>query len=169
MVKTLDPESSMALVNNITKSMKIDPVTKTPSFPIGTQSALDDKAVFIKNIGENITAAGKFKADKKGGLIQTQSDLDTFNKLFGSYKDAKNTIYSVMNELGEMVARDNFYNQLLADSDRIAAAIKQGNPDVIKNQIGRPIFYKNYNDAVLGLPNQKIIQTPLKIKSRWFT
>jgi len=163
--KTLDPESSMALVNNITKSMKIDPVTKTPSFPIGTQSALDDKAVFIKNIGENITAAGKFKPDKKGGLIQTQSDLDTFNKLFGSYKDAKNTIYNVMNELGEMVARDKFYNQLLADSDRIAAAIKQGNPDVIKNQIGRPIFYRNYNDAVLGLPNQKIIQTPLKLRA----
>lgn len=160
--KTLDPESAMSLVNNMTKSIKMDPITKTPSFPIGTQSALDEKAVIIKNISENITAAGKFKPDKKGGLIQTKSDLEAFNNLFGSYKDAKNTIYNVMDELGEMVSRDKFYTDLLKGSDDIEKALKQGATNA---QVGRPIFYKTYNDAVLGLPNQKIISTPLKLKA----
>jgi hypothetical protein len=160
--KSLDPDSAMTLVNNMTKSMRIDPVTKTPSFPIGTQSALDDSAVFIKNIGENITAGGKFKPDKAGGLIQTKSDLEAFNNLFGSYKDAKTSIYNVMNELGEMVGRDKFYTELLQGSNNIKQALKNGATNA---QVGRPIFYKNYNDAVLGLPNQKIIQTPLKLKA----
>jgi hypothetical protein len=160
--KTLDPESAMSLVNNMTKSIKMDPITKTPSFPIGTQSALDEKAVIIKNISENITAAGKFTPDKKGGLIQTKSDLEAFNNLFGSYKDAKNTIYNVVNELGEMVSRDKFYTDLLKGSDDIEKALKQGATNA---QVGRPIFYKTYNDAVLGLPNQKIISTPLKLKA----
>ena len=54
---------------------------------------------------------------------------------------------------------------MLADINRIAAAIKQGNPDVIRGQIGRPIFFKNYNDAVVNLPNQEISKVPLSLKS----
>ena len=34
-------------------------------------------------MAENVTGAGKFKPDKKGGLIQTKSDFAAFNKLFG--------------------------------------------------------------------------------------
>ena len=78
----------MIVVNNILKR-----VTKTlyliHQFPIGSVNILDDKAVQIVNIGDNITAGGKFKATKDGGLIQTKSDLEAFKTLFGSYKDAK--------------------------------------------------------------------------------
>ena len=48
-----------------------------------------------------------------------------------------------------------------ATSERIAAAIKQGNPNIIRAEKGRPIFFKNYNDAVVNLPNQAISKTPL--------
>ena len=88
-------------------------------------------------------------------MIQKESDLTAFKKLFGEYRNAQKGIYAVASELGETIARDKFYQTLLDDSKRIAAAIKQGNPDVIKGQIGRPIFFKNYNDAVVNLPNQE--------------
>ena len=71
----------------------------------------------------------------------------------------------VASELGETIARDKFYQTLLDDSNKIAAAIKQTNPDVIKGQIGRHIFLKNYNDAVINLPNQEITKTPLSLKT----
>ena len=115
-------------------------------------------------MGKYITT-GKFKPDGKGGLIQTESDLNAFKKLFGEYRNAQKGIYNVASELGETIARDKFYQTLLDDSKRIAAAIKQGNPDVIRGQIGRPIFFKNYNDAVVNLPNQEIAKVPLSLKS----
>ena len=46
-------------------------------------------------------------------LYKRKSDLAAFNTLFGSYKNAKNTIYNVLTDLGEIVARDNFYTNLL--------------------------------------------------------
>ena len=49
--------------------------------------------------------------------IQTKSDLQAFNNLFGSYNDAKNTIYNGMTDLGEIVARDNFYTSLVKEND----------------------------------------------------
>ena len=49
--------------------------------------------------------------------------------------------------------------------NRIAKALKQGNPDILRGQIGRPIFFKNYNDAVVNLPNQEISKTPLSLKT----
>ena len=51
-------------------------------------SMLDDVSVQMKNIAKNIDG-GKFKADKKGGLIRTKSDLEAFKKLFGEYKNWK--------------------------------------------------------------------------------
>jgi len=127
-------------------------------------SALADKPVQRVNIGKYIST-GKFKGDGRGGLIQTTSDLAAFKKLFGEYKNAQNGIYNVMTELAETVGRDQFYTKLLDDSKRIAAAIKQGNPDIIRGQIGRPIFFKNYNDAVVQLPNQTISKIPLSLKT----
>jgi hypothetical protein len=62
---------------------------------------LDDKGVMMKNIGENVTAGGKFKPDGKGGLIQKESDLTAFKKLFGEYKNAKNIVYNVMGDLAQ--------------------------------------------------------------------
>ena len=56
---------------------------------------------------------GKFKPDGKGGLIQKESDLTAFKKLFGEYRNAQKGIYSVMTDLSETIARDKFYSQLL--------------------------------------------------------
>jgi hypothetical protein len=162
--KTLDDATANKLVNDITKNAYKDRTTKELLFDIGEQSALADSAVQRVNMGRYITT-GKFKPDGKGGLIQTESDLNAFKKLFGEYRDAQKGIYNVASELAETVARDNFYNQLLADSKRIAAALKQGNPDILRGQIGRPIFFRNYNDAVVNLPNQEISKVPLSLKS----
>jgi hypothetical protein len=162
--KSLDDATANKLVNDITKNAFRDRTTKELIFDIGEQSALADKAVQRVNMGKYITT-GKFKPDGRGGLIQKESDLTAFKKLFGEYRDAQKGIYNVASELAETVARDKFYTQLLADSNRIAAAIKQGNPDVIRGQIGRPIFFKNYNDAVVNLPNQEISKVPLSLKS----
>ena len=162
--KSLDDATANKLVNDITKNAFRDRTTKEVIFDIGEQSALADKAVQRVNMGKYITT-GKFKPDGRGGLIQKESDLTAFKKLFGEYRDAQKGIYNVASELAETVARDKFYTQLLADSNRIAAAIKQGNPDVIRGQIGRPIFFKNYNDAVVNLPNQEISKVPLSLKS----
>tara|TARA_B100001248_G_scaffold52528_2_gene34300 strand:+ start:1220 stop:5524 length:4305 start_codon:yes stop_codon:yes gene_type:complete len=147
-------DDAMIVVNNILKRVTKDPVTKTPNFPIGTANILDDAAVQIKNMSENVTGGGKFKADKIGGLIQTKSDLAAFNTLFGKYKNAKNTIFNVMTDLADIVSRDKFYTQLLNDSERL---LKEG---------GRPLFYKSYNEALKNLPYQEIIRAPLKLNTR---
>jgi hypothetical protein len=146
-------DDAMIVVNNILKRVTKNPVTNTPEFPIGSVNILDDKAIQIVNIGNNITAGGKFKATKEGGLIQTKSDLQAFNNLFGSYNDAKNTIYNVMTDLGEIVARDNFYTSLLKENDLL---LKSGE---------RALFYPSYNSALAKLPFQEISR-PLKLKTR---
>jgi len=152
--KGFSMDDAMIVVNNILKRVTKDPVTSAPQFPIGTANILDDQAVQIKSISENITAGGKFKADKVGGLIQTKSDLAAFNSLFGKYKNAKNTIYNVMTDLADIVSRDKFYSQLLADSEKLLA----------KGE--RPLFYKTYNEALKNLPYQEIIRRPLKLSTR---
>ena len=159
--KSLDKESAIKLVNNITKNAFKDKSTNSLVFDIGEQSALADKAVQTVNIGKYITT-GKFKPDGRGGLIQKESDLTAFKKLFGEYKNAQKGIYSVMTDLSEIIARDKFYTNLLRDSENIAKQLKAG---ADPGQIGRPIFFKNYNDAVLNLPNQTITRKPLNLKT----
>ena len=92
-------------------------------------------------MAENVTGGGKFKPDKKGGLIKSKSDFAAFNKLFGSYKDGRNIIASTMTDLGEIVGRDKFYNTLLA-GDKAAKA--RGEPGM---------FYKTYAAARSAMPN----------------
>ena len=162
--KSLDDVTANKLVNDLTKNAFKDKSTNALVFDIGEMSALADAPVQRVNIGKYITT-GKFKPDGVGGLIQKESDLTAFKKLFGEYRNAQKGIYNVASELAEVVSRDKFYTELLADSNRIAAALKQGNPDILKGQIGRPIFFKNYNDAVLNLPNQKIAKVPLSLKT----
>ena len=151
--KDFSIDDAMIVVNNILKRVTKNPVSNTPEFPIGSVNILDDQAVQIVNIGDNITAGGKFKATKDGGLIQTKSDLEAFKTLFGSYKDAKNTIYNVMTDLGEIVARDNFYTSLLKENDLL---LKKGE---------RALFYPSYNAALAKLPYQEISK-PLKLTTR---
>ena len=159
--RSLDKESAIKLVNNITKNAFKDKSTNALVFDIGDLGALSDKPVQVVNMGKYITT-GKFKPDGKGGLIQTKSDLQAFKNLFGEYKNAQKGIYSVMTELAETISRDKFYTNLLKDSENIAKQLKAG---ADPGQIGRPIFFKNYNDAVLNLPNQAITRQPLSLKT----
>jgi len=148
----IDKGRARDIVENIIKSVKINQIEKSPVFPLGKNGVLDDKGVMMKNIGENITGAGKFKPDGKGGLIQKESDLIAFKKLFGEYKNAKNVIYNVMGDLAQILGRDKFYNQLLIDSN---TAIKNG---------GRGIFRKSYDEALQAFPNKEIISSAKGLK-----
>ena len=160
--RTLDSETAVKLVNNITKNAFKDKSTNALVFDIGEESAFAAKPVQTINIGKYITS-GKFKPDGKGGLIQKESDLTAFKKLFGEYKNAQKGIYSVMTDLSEIIARDKFYTNLLKDSENIAKRLKAG---ADAGQIGRPIFFKSYNDAVINLPNQTITRQPLSLKTK---
>jgi hypothetical protein len=148
--KSMNLGDARLVVENILKNFEINPITKTPSFPLGRNNILDDSGVFMKNIGENITN-GKFKPDGKGGLIQNLNDLAAFRKLFGEYKDARNVIANVMSDLGGVLARDKFYNRLIKESDE---AIKTSGDNV-----GIGIVRNTYDEARLAFPNKKIIET----------
>ena len=147
--------NAMIVVNNILKRVTKNPVSNTPQFPIGSVNVLDDAAVQIVNIGDNITAGGKFKPSKDGGLIQKKTDLAAFNTLFGSYKNAKNTIYNVLSDLADIVSRDNFYTQLLKDNSALLA----------KGE--RALFYPTYNAALKKLPYQEVTEKGLKLTTRF--
>jgi len=159
--KTLDDETAMKLVNDITKNAFKDKATNSLVFDIGTLSALANKPVQRINIGKYITT-GKFKPDGQGGLIQTKSDLNAFKDLFGEYRDAQKGIYNVMSEMAEVISRDKFYSELLKSSDDIAKKLKAGGD---AGKIGRQIFFKDYNSALVNLPNQRITSTPLSLKT----
>ena len=152
--KNFSIDDAMIVVNNILKRVTKNPVSNTPQFPIGSVNVLDDAAVQIVNIGDNITAGGKFKPSKDGGLIQKKTDLAAFNTLFGSYKNAKNTIYNVLSDLADIVSRDNFYTQLLKDNSALLA----------KGE--RALFYPTYNAALKKLPYQEVTEKGLKLTTR---
>ena len=160
--RSLDSETAVKLVNNITKNAFKDKSTNALVFDIGEESAFAAKPVQTVNIGKYITS-GKFKPDGRGGLIQKESDLTAFKKLFGEYKNAQKGIYSVMTELSEIIARDKFYTNLLKDSQNIAKQLRAG---ADPGQIGRPIFFKRYNKAVTELPFQVITRQPLNLKTK---
>jgi hypothetical protein len=160
--RSLDNETAIKLVNNITKNAFKDKSTNALVFDIGEESAFAAKPVQTVNIGKYITS-GKFKPDGRGGLIQKESDLTAFKKLFGEYKNAQKGIYSVMTELSEIIARDKFYTNLLKDSQNIAKQLRAG---ADPGQIGRPIFFKRYNKAVTELPFQVITRQPLNLKTK---
>tara|TARA_Y100001938_G_scaffold90774_1_gene124414 strand:- start:639 stop:4832 length:4194 start_codon:yes stop_codon:yes gene_type:complete len=160
--RSLDSETAVKLVNNITKNAFKDKSTNALVFDIGEESAFAAKPVQTVNIGKYITS-GKFKPDGRGGLIQKESDLTAFKKLFGEYKNAQKGIYSVMTDLSEVIARDEFYTNLLKDSQNIAKQLRAG---ADPGQIGRPIFFKRYNKAVTELPFQVITRQPLNLKTK---
>jgi hypothetical protein len=111
---------------DIADNVSLNPITKTPEFVYPIQSIGADKATQIKNIAENITGGGKFKADKLGGLIQTKSDLEAFKKLFGAHQNAERVIVNTMEDLGGIAARDNFYNAIKEASDLLISQGKRG-------------------------------------------
>ena len=130
-------EAVLDIADNVSKN----PITKTPEFVYPVQSIGADKATHVKNIAENITGGGKFKPDKKGGLIQTKSDLEAFKKLFGANQNAERIIVNTMEDLGGIAARDNFYN-----------AMKEAS-DLLLSQGKRALVYPNRLDAIKAFKN----------------
>lgn len=150
------PGTAEIQVDNILKNVSKNPITKTPQFTYSVKNVLSDAQTQVKNIADNITGAGKFKADGKGGLIQTKSDLAAFRKLFGEYKDYANVVTKTMADMASIVGRDQFYNAIKAGSD---ALVKQGK---------RPIVTKTYNEALVQFPYRtpktEIITSPQGLK-----
>jgi len=132
-------EAVLDIADNVSKN----PITKTPEFVYPVQSIGSDKATHVKNIAENITGGGKFKADKAGGLIQTKSDLEAFKKMFGANQNAERIIVNTMEDLGGIAARDNFYNAMREASDLL---VSQGK---------RALVYPNRLDAIKAFKNAK--------------
>jgi hypothetical protein len=162
--KTLKKDDARLIVKDIVKNVELDPQTFSPIFRFEASDIAKDKALITKNIAENITGGGKFKPDKKGGLIQTKSDLAAFKSLFGEFKNANSIISNVTTDLAEIAARDRFYNVIKQGSD---AAIKRG-------EIG--IVYPTYNSArkAFGLDTEIVdasrgLQLPQKIGEQAYT
>ena len=139
--KNYNIDDAMMEVDSILETARRSKITKAPEFIFTPKSALADSGTQLKNMAENITGGGKFKPDKKGGLIKTKSDFAAFNKLFGSYKDGRNVIINTMTDLGEILGRDKFYNSLKA-GDKAAKA--RGEPGM---------FFKTYAAARSAMPN----------------
>ena len=162
--KVLKKEDAQLIVQDIVKNVELDPQTFSPIFRFEASDIAKDRALITKNISENITGGGKFKPDKKGGLIQTKSDLAAFKSLFGEFKNANSIIANVTTDLAEIASRDRFYN-----------VIKQGSDDLIKKgEIG--IVYPTYNSArkAFGLDAELVdasrgLQLPQKLGEQAYT
>jgi len=162
--KTLSPDDAMLVVKDIVKNVQLDPNTGAPIFKYEAADFAKEKALITKSIADNITGGGKFKPDKKGGLIQTKSDLDSFKKLFGKYKNANRIIANVTKDLAEIAARDRFYNVIKTQSD---AMIKRGEKGIV---------YPTYNAArkAFGLDEKLVdasrgLQLPQKLGEKAYT
>jgi len=139
---SLSKANARDAVLDIADNVSLNPITKSPEFVYPIQSIGADKATQLKNIAENVVG-GKFIPDKKGGLIKTKSDLAAFEKLFGKTKDANRVILNVMEDLGGIAARDNFYN-----------AMKIANKQLIDTG-ERGLFYPNRLQAISAFKNAK--------------
>jgi len=77
------------LVNDIIKNVRYNSLTKTPEFPLTVLSVLDDNAVQIINIADNL----KGNQFKPTSLIQSQKDFKSVSKIFWSKKRFKKYNY----------------------------------------------------------------------------
>ena len=145
-------EDAMKEVDYIIKhSVRRDPVTKAPEFAFSPQSVLADVGVQKKNIAKNIVG-GKFKADKAGGLIQKESDLAAFKKLFGSFDDANQVITNTMSDFAQISAKNTFFNNIKEASNAMTKAGERG------------LVYPTYAAAKKAFPNVKVIESPIGLK-----
>jgi hypothetical protein len=147
----LTPEDLDGLVDDVIKNVKYNPVTQTPEFPLTVMSVLDENAVQLINIADNI----KGNQFRPTTLIQSEKDLRAFQRFFGQKRDLRNTITNVMSDLSGLVAKNRFYNNIKSESDRLIANGE------------RAIVYPTRIQAINNLPNQKIIadKNGLKLKS----
>ena len=89
---------------------------------------------------------------------ETKEDLKQLQNLFGQKRDLRNTITNTMQDLGTLMAKDEFYQNILKTSEDL---IKEGK---------RSIVYPTHLEAVRNFPNKTIIssetgltlQSPLK-------
>ena len=103
-------EDARLTVDQIIKNVILDPTVGQPYFKYPGIGMAAEHALITKSIAKNITGGGKFVVDDVGGIIQKESDLLAFQKLFGSYKNAMNVIANVTTDLAEISGRDRFYN-----------------------------------------------------------
>ena len=154
----MSKSSARLTVDSIIKTVKLDPMSGKPFFPYEPKGWDRESGVIVKRIAENITGGGKFKADKKGGLIRTKSDLEAFKKLFGEYQNATNIIANVTTDLAEIAARDTMYNRIKSVSKAYADAGE------------RALVYDTYDAAVKAFraagPSTKLTPRPKIIEAR---
>ena len=113
-VKNYTEKDALLDVDKVLENVKMDPVTKSPTFRFESKSALYDGVVQEVNIAKMISTN---KFDKRD-LITSQKDIKAFRELFGEIKDARRTIVNNMQALSSISARDKFYNQI-AQSGKI--------------------------------------------------
>lgn len=147
----LTPDDLDGLVDDVIRNVTYNPLTQTPEFPLTVMSVLDENAVQLINIADNI----KGNQFKPTTLIQSEKDLRAFQRFFGQKRDLRNTITNVMSDLSSLVAKNRFYNSIKNESDRLIANGE------------RAIVYPSRLQAISNLPNQKIIKdrTGLNITS----
>jgi len=143
--KVISKETADMIVNSIIKRAQIDKATGAPIFKFPAQGALRDKQMITKNIAENITGGGKFKADPKGGLIRSAKDLTAFKKLFGNYQNADNIMANVTADFANIAARDTFYNNM--------KTLSKG----MERKGMRGMVYDSWAKASKALPEQEIV------------
>ena len=148
--KNYDDTDLDLLTKGILQNVRQNPLTKTPEFPIPTQ-VLDDKATQLVNIANSVKQ-NKFVATD---FIQTKSDLKNLERFFGVTRDPRETIFNYVHDLGQLVAKDRFYRNIVKASDDARARGE------------RAILYPTYEEAVRAFPNTEVIAAPrgLQIES----
>ena len=128
-VKGYGEKDALLDVDRVLENVKMDPVTKAPTFRFESKSALYDGVTQEINISKMIST-NKFDPQD---LITGQKDLKAFRELFGEIKDARRTIINNMQSMASITARDKFYNTIV--------------------QSGKVVF-DNPSQAQLNLPNR---------------
>jgi hypothetical protein len=128
-VKGYGEKDALLDVDRVLENVKMDPVTKAPTFRFESKSALYDGVTQEINISKMIST-NKFDPQD---LITGQRDLKAFRELFGEIKDARRTIINNMQSMASITARDKFYNTIV--------------------QSGKVVF-DNPSQAQLNLPNR---------------
>ena len=148
--KNYDETDLDLLTKGILQNVRQNPLTKTPEFPIPTQ-VLDDKATQLVNIANSVKQ-NKFVATD---FIKTKSDLKNLERFFGVTRDPRETIFNYVHDLGQLVAKDKFYRNIVKASDDARARGE------------RAILYPTYEEAVRAFPNTEVIAAPrgLQIES----
>jgi hypothetical protein len=149
--KVYDDTDLDLLTEGILRNVRQNSTTKTPEFPIPTQ-VLDDKATQLVNIANSVKQ-NKFVATD---FIKTKSDLKNLERFFGVTRDPRETLFNYIHDLGQLVAKDKFYRNIVKASDEARA----------KGE--RAILYPTYEEAVRAFPKTDVISSPagLQLESK---